>query len=52
MNKHVSEKNKVEQESQGNLEDLPVDEASQDEVKGGGKEYLHYTITLTNANSC
>jgi len=36
MNKQETDKIKAEQTSQINLEDLPVDEAQQDESKGGG----------------
>ena len=35
MSKQETDKIKAEQESQINLEDLPVDETRQDEIKGG-----------------
>jgi hypothetical protein len=38
MSKRENDKVKAEQRSQINLEDLPVDEARQDEVKGGESE--------------
>ena len=50
MSKRVSDKNEAAQESQQTLEDLSVDDASQEELKAGaGKEYQHFTVTLTNA---
>ena len=49
-------KNQITTNNEGNLQadaliDLPVDEARQDEVKGGLGQVITYTYTVTNTSS-
>ena len=45
MSKQETDKIKAEQTSQINLDDLPVDEAQQDEIKGGVAQIRIKTFT-------